>query len=289
MANATTELVQQLIRNECVNDGTLNSGNESRNADVIESFFNGFSLDVERHREIESRDSLVVRMAGSDPGAPRLLLLGHTDVVPADAADWDNDPFGGELIDGIVHGRGAVDMFNITGSMAVAMANLSREGFVPRGDVIFAAVADEEAGGNHGAGYLVENHFDLVAADYVLSESGGTHMPVGDTTYLPVVIGEKGVHWITIDIDGTPTHGSKPYGADNAIITSADIIQRFISFAPPLRFIAGWETFLSALGLNADLVTRLSDANTHDEALNDVDQPLASVLHSCSHQTFLPT
>lgn len=288
MANATTELVQQLIRNECVNDGTLNSGNESRNADVIESFFNGFSLDVERHREIESRDSLVVRMAGSDPGAPRLLLLGHTDVVPADAADWDNDPFGGELIDGIVHGRGAVDMFNITGSMAVAMANLSREGFVPRGDVIFAAVADEEAGGNHGAGYLVENHFDLVAADYVLSESGGTHMPVGDTTYLPVVIGEKGVHWITIDIDGTPTHGSKPYGADNAIITSADIIQRFISFAPPLRFIAGWETFLSALGLNADLVTRLSDANTHDEALNDVDQPLASVLHSCSHQTFSP-
>ena len=288
MSNATADLVQQLIRNECVNDGSVESGNETRNVAVLETLFNGHNLEVGRFGDQPDRTSLVVRMRGREPDAPVLLLQGHTDVVPATAQDWEHDPFGGEIINGVVHGRGAVDMFNITASMAIAMANLSREGFVPRGDVIFAAVADEEAGGNLGAGYLVQNHGDLVAADYVLSESGGTHMPVGDVSYLPVVVGEKGVHWITIDIDGTPSHGSKPYGADNAIIKSVDIVQRFLDYKPPIKFVDGWETFLHALGLDEQLVKRLSDVHTHDEALHEVDQPLASVLHSCAHQTFSP-
>ncbi|HMS24346.1 MAG TPA: M20/M25/M40 family metallo-hydrolase, partial [Acidimicrobiia bacterium] len=162
MSNATADLVQQLIRNECVNDGSVESGNETRNVAVLETLFNGHNLEVGRFGDQPDRTSLVVRMRGREPDAPVLLLQGHTDVVPATAQDWEHDPFGGEIINGVVHGRGAVDMFNITASMAIAMANLSREGFVPRGDVIFAAVADEEAGGNLGAGYLVQNHGDLV-------------------------------------------------------------------------------------------------------------------------------
>lgn len=288
MSNATTELVQQLIRNQCVNDGTPESGHESRNVDVLETLFNGHHLEVARFHERKGRESLVVRMVGREPNAPKLLLQGHTDVVPAHAPDWDHDPFGGELIDGIVHGRGAVDMFNITGSMAIAMANLSREGFIPRGDVIFAAVADEEAGGNLGAGFLVRQHHDLVQADYVLSESGGTHMHVDGETYLPVVVGEKGVHWITIEIDGKPSHGSKPYGSDNAIITANDILNKFLNYKAPVQFVDGWETFLHCLALDKSLINRLSDHEKHDDALHEVDPALASVLHSCAHNTFSP-
>lgn len=288
MSNATSELVQQLIRNECVNDGTKESGHETRNAQVLENLFNGHNLEVSTFETIPGRSNLVVRMIGREPNAPKLLLQGHTDVVPANAPDWEFDPFGGEIIDGYVTGRGAVDMFNITASMAVAMSNLSREGFVPRGDVIFAAVADEEAGGKFGAEFLVDNHYDLVDADYVLSESGGTHMTHEGKTYLPVVVGEKGVHWITIEIDGTPSHGSKPYGADNSNLKAVDIVQRFINYKPPVRFVDGWNTFLSALGIDKDLVAQLSSPDSVDLALEQVDQPLASVLHSCCHQTFSP-
>ncbi|MFN8015946.1 MAG: M20/M25/M40 family metallo-hydrolase [Acidimicrobiia bacterium] len=288
MSNATAELVQQLIQNKCVNDGSVDSGFETRNAEVIETLFSGSKLEVAKFESVPGRASLVVRMRGREPNAPKLLLQGHTDVVPANAQDWSHDPFGGDISNGYVHGRGAVDMFNITASMAIAMSDLEREGFVPKGDVIFAAVADEEAGGVLGAEYLVENYWDLVQADYVLSESGGTHMPVNGEVFLPVVIGEKGVHWVTIEIEGTPSHGSKPYGADNSNLKAVDIIQRFISYRPPVKFVNGWQTFLEALGINHDLVTRLSDEHEVDHALEEVEQPLASVLHSCSHQTFSP-
>ncbi|HQZ14424.1 MAG TPA: M20/M25/M40 family metallo-hydrolase [Acidimicrobiia bacterium] len=288
MSNATAELVQNLIRNECVNDGTIDSGFETRNAEVIASALEQSSLDFQIFEELPGRASLVSTIKGSDPQSPKLLLQGHTDVVPADAGDWEFDPFGGEIIDGHVTGRGAVDMFNITASMAIAMVNISKSGFVPKGDVIFAAVADEEAGGNHGAGYLVENHYELVEADYVLSESGGTHMKSGGETFLPVVVGEKGVHWVKIEIDGTPSHGSKPYGADNSNLKAVDIVQRFTNFKPPVQFVQGWETFLTALGINKDLVQKLGKIENVDEALTHIHQPLDSVLHSCCHQTFSP-
>ncbi len=288
MSNATTELVQQLIRNECVNDGTIESGHETRNANTIASALEQSKLDFEFFEEIPGRASIVSRITGSDSEAPKLLLQGHTDVVPALALDWDFDPFGGEIIDGYVTGRGAVDMFNITAAMAIAMINISNSGFKPKGDIIFAGLADEEAGGNYGARYLVENHYDLVQANYVLSESGGTHMVNNDKTFLPVVIGEKGVHWVKIEIEGTPSHGSKPYGADNSNIKAVELIQRFIDFKPPIQFIQGWETFLGALGINKELVTKLNSQESVDQALLEIDQPLDSVLHSCCHHTFSP-
>ncbi|MCA1695825.1 MAG: M20/M25/M40 family metallo-hydrolase, partial [Actinobacteria bacterium] len=105
-----TELLQQLIRNACVNDGSAESGQEIRSARVLESYLEGSGVDLERYEPSAGRASLVATIEGSDPRAPSLLLLGHTDVVPAEPATWEQDPFGGELIDGEVWGRGAVDM-----------------------------------------------------------------------------------------------------------------------------------------------------------------------------------
>ena len=103
--------------------------------------------------------------------------MGHTDVVPANASGWERDPFGGDVVDGVVWGRGATDMLNITSTMAVAMRRLAKSGFTPRGTLIYLAVADEEAGGTYGAKYLVDEKFDAVKADYVITESGGVPIP----------------------------------------------------------------------------------------------------------------
>src|SRR5436305_14043988 len=120
-----TELLQQLIRNACVNDGRAESGEEGRSADLLTSYLEGSGLDLQRYEPLPGRASLVGRIEGRDPAAPTLLLMGHTDVVPVNPDGWAHDPFGGELIDGEVWGRGAIDMLNLTASMAVALRRLA--------------------------------------------------------------------------------------------------------------------------------------------------------------------
>ena len=207
-----------MIRNECVNDGRPESGNEVRNADLLQTYLEGAGLDVERFESRPGRTSIVARIEGSEPDAPALCLMGHTDVVPVNADGWSRDPFGGELVDGEVWGRGAIDMLNITSSMAVAFRQLATEGFRPRGTLIYFGVADEEAGGQWGAEYMVDNHWDAVGAEYVLTESGGwSQMRADGTRSITVNVAEKGLAWRRLRVAGTPGHGSMPYGADNAL------------------------------------------------------------------------
>src|SRR6184192_2417588 len=140
-----TDLLQQLIRNACVNDGTLASGGEAGSVDTLAGYLEGSGLDLERYEPEPGRSSLVARIEGSDRDAPALMLMGHTDVVPVNPDGWSRDPFGGELVDGEVWGRGAVDMLNLTASMAVGLREVVRGGFRPRGTLIYLAVPDEEA------------------------------------------------------------------------------------------------------------------------------------------------
>ena len=193
IVDEVTDLLQQLIRNGCVNDGTPGSGGEVRNADLLASYLDGSGADLERYESSPGRDNLVARIEGRDRNAPSLLLMGHTDVVPVNPDHWRRDPFGGELVDGEVWGRGAVDMLNETSSMAVAFRRLIDEGFRPSGDLTYFAVADEEALGTWGAKWMLDNEPDAVRADYVLTESVGFEMwlPWTTGTKLPVMVGEK--------------------------------------------------------------------------------------------------
>src|SRR3954447_22809329 len=125
-----TDLLQQLIRNACVNDGTPSSGHETRSVDVLAQYLGNTGLEFETYEAQPGRSNLVTRIEGSDPNAPTLLLMGHTDVVPVNEAHWHRDPFGGELVDdehgrAQVWGRGAVDTLNLTASMAVATKRLA--------------------------------------------------------------------------------------------------------------------------------------------------------------------
>ncbi len=170
---------------------------------------------------VEARSSPASR--GPTRTAPSLCLMGHTDVVPVNESGWSRDPFGGELVDGEVWGRGAVDMLNLTASMAVAFRHLAVSGFRPRGDLIYFAVADEESGSAHGMQWMADHEPDAIRADYVLTENGGLHSGPKEQPYISVNVGEKGVAWRRLRVRGTPGHGSMPFKADNALMTAAAV------------------------------------------------------------------
>ena len=285
----TTDLLQVLIRNACVNTGRVESGAEFRSVDVLEGYLGTSGLDVERYEPQPGRTSLVTRIEGSDPEAPSLLLMGHTDVVPVNPDGWSRDAFGGELVDGFVWGRGAVDMLNITASQAVAMKHLAKSGFTPRGTLIYLAVADEEALGTWGAQWLVEHERDAVYADYVVTESGGYQIPVGDDVRLPVLTSEKGTFWSKLRVRGTPGHGSQPFRTDNAIVTAAEVVRRLNEYQPDANFHDVWRRFVKGMEYPPELERALLDADELPGVLVELPLGMSRVAHACTHTTFAPT
>jgi acetylornithine deacetylase/succinyl-diaminopimelate desuccinylase-like protein len=289
LTNSTVELLQTMIRNECVNDGTRESGFETRNADVLEQVIAGPGVDVERFEPVPGRASIVGRIAGSDPDAPSLCLMGHTDVVPVHEEGWTNDPFGGELIDGEVWGRGAVDMLNLTASMAVAFRDLADSGFRPTGDLIYFGVADEESGSAHGARWMADHHPDAIRADYVLTENGGIHSGPDESPYVGVTVAEKGVAWRRLTVRGTPGHGSQPFRKENALVKAAGVVQRLAEYRPAPVFTELWRTRVETMALPDEMKQALLDETAIDDLLADLPSvPAAGFLHACTHTTFSP-
>ena len=294
LTGEVTELLQHLIRNACVNDGTKESGHETRNADLLRDYLGDAGLDHETYEPVPDRGSLVCRIEGSDPTAPALCLMGHSDVVPAIAEGWRRDPFGGELVadeNGTheVWGRGAIDMLNLTASMAVAFKHLARTGFRPRGTLIYFAVADEEAGGRHGAGWVTEHRYDAVRADYVLTESGGVTIPSAAGPVVTVTTGEKGIAWRRLRVKGTPGHGSMPFGTDNALVKAAEVVRRLVAFRPRAKVTDTWRAYVAALDLPLAVAEGLVDPDRAWAACEAVADPrLAKFAHACTHMTFSP-
>lgn len=283
-----TDLLQHLIRNACVNDGSVTSGGEVRSVDLLRSYLEGSGLDLESYEPEPGRASLVARIEGRDPDAPTLLLMGHTDVVPVNPDGWDRDPFAGELVDGTVWGRGAVDMLNLTASMAVATRRLAESGFRPEGTLVYLAVADEEALGTFGAQWLVDHEPDAVGADYVITESGGIPIPSPTGLKLPVIVGEKGTYWCTLRVSGTPGHGSQPFRTDNAVVTAAEVVRRLAEFQPETHIHEVWHRFISSMGYPAEISDPLLSADGLMEVLDGLPVGMARQFHACTHTTFSP-
>jgi acetylornithine deacetylase/succinyl-diaminopimelate desuccinylase-like protein len=284
-----TELLRTLIRNGCVNTGEASSGHEARSVDALEDYFAGSGLSCERYTSEPGRTSLITRIEGREPHAPTLLLMGHTDVVPVTLSGWQRDPFAADLVDGIVWGRGAIDMLNLTSTMAVATRRLAAGDWRPRGTLIYLAVADEEAGGFLGAGHLVEHHADAVRCDYVITESGGVPIPTKSGHTLKVTVGEKGGNWRRLVVHGTPGHGSRPFRTDNALVTAARVIQRLAEYRPKARILDAWRGYVEALDLEPGLTDALTDPDRVWETARDLDNlALAREAHACTHTTFSP-
>ena len=290
----TTELLQALIRNRCVNDGTPDSGEEFRNADLLHHYLEGAGLDVQRFESRPGRASLVARIEGSDPGAPTLCLMGHTDVVPVNPDGWSRDPFGGEAVrnaDGLVEiwGRGAIDMLNLTSSMAVAFRHLAETGFRPRGTLVYFGVADEEAGGTWGAEWMFEHHPEVIESDYVLTELGGWSTVGHDgVRRITVNVGEKGLAWRRLRVRGTPGHGSMPFGADNALVKAAEVVRRLAVHRPTAQISDIWRAQVATMAVSEELKAALTDPARIWETIESLPTPVARACHAMTHTTVSP-
>lgn len=295
--SALVELLQRLIRNACVNDGTPASGQEIRNADTLEEYLTGCGLEIERREPAPGRTTLIARLRGKSDSASSLCLMGHTDVVPVSEERWTHHPFAADLVDGVVWGRGAVDMLNQTAAQAVALRRLAEDGFEPSGDLLFLAPADEEAGGGLGVGWLTEHEPDSVTSTWLLTEGGGFHLPwLGNMPPSPtpapricVAIAEKGPYWLEMHTSGTPGHASVPFGASNALSDLAEALVAVENHVSEPRFPADWADLLAAFGFDEEERRALSDSASVVEALEVLGarRPVeAAILHAVSHTTF---
>jgi acetylornithine deacetylase/succinyl-diaminopimelate desuccinylase-like protein len=213
-------------------DTTNPPGNERIAADYIADALAAHGVESVIRESAPTRASLVARHPGTDSSKGALLLSSHTDVVPVERSGWTREPFSGEIADGCVWGRGAIDMKSKCATDLVLMTALKRTGAKPDRDVIMAAVADEEAGSDYGAKFLVELHPELVRASYVLNEVGGFTIHLRNRRFYPIQIAEKGFVTIKMKVTAMPGHGSMPR-SDTAISRISELITKIVK--TPMR------------------------------------------------------
>jgi len=239
-----TTLLQELSRLNTVNP----PGNATAAAELLRDYLETFGIHCELYARVPERASLVARIPGSG-GGPRLLFLSHTDTVLADPAEWTVDPWSGELRDGQVWGRGALDMKGQVAASAVAMASLAREGFEPRGDLIFAATADEEVGDDpdFGLSWLCREHPEAVRAEFAVNEGAGDRVEVGGRIFYLCATAEKMSSPFVLRVHGRSGHASLPSIADNALVKAARLIERLAALSPEPRLTPETEAFLETV------------------------------------------
>ena len=236
---------KQLLRIDTTNP----PGNERPAAELIGRILEREGIPFEIHESEPSRANLVARLRGSGKRGA-LLLNGHLDVVPADRECWKLDPFAADEAEGCIWGRGAIDMKNMVIMSLMTLVLLKREQVPLERDVVFAAVADEEAGSRHGSLYLVEKHPELVRAEYVLNEVGGHTIHVGSKRFYPVQVSEKGICWFELVAEGQPGHGSMPH-PHNAVVKLARAIAALGATRLPQHSTPVVENFLRTLAAGA--------------------------------------
>ena len=220
----TASIARDLIRFDTSNRGEGDANPESDAAAYVSRYLEQLGLAPVTIESAPGRASVIARVAGADASLPALVLHGHLDVVPADPANWSVDPFAGVVKDGMLWGRGAVDMKDMCAMMLTAVAELLRAGEQPRREVILAFFADEENGGVFGAHYLVTHHPELFeGAATAISEVGGYSIELNGSRAYLIQTGEKALDWIKLRARGTAAHGSRVW-RDNAVTRLAEAI-----------------------------------------------------------------
>jgi acetylornithine deacetylase/succinyl-diaminopimelate desuccinylase-like protein len=266
-------VLQRLIRIDTSNP----PGNEAEAQELLRGLLAEAGFECELAARERDRPNLVARLRGSEPG-PVLCLLSHVDTVPADPSDWGGDPWSGELRDGEVWGRGALDMKGQVAAEVSAAVSLAREGWRPAsGDLLVVVTADEERGAQCGARWLCGERPDLVRCDMVVNEGGGVAIDHGGTRFYTVALGEKGVCRLHLRTNGRAGHASMPRIGDNAVLKMAPLLERLREQPPPDPTPEPVQ-FLSAL-LGEDLAEADGvDLTAAVEALREDDPAVANFL-----------
>jgi acetylornithine deacetylase/succinyl-diaminopimelate desuccinylase-like protein len=271
-------------------------GNETKAANYIAEYLAKDGFKSEIIESAPSRGSVITRLKGSGE-KPNLLLLSHLDVVSANPVEWSIDPFAGKVKDGYVYGRGAYDMKGMTAVEVLTLLLLKRNKIQLKGDVVLASTADEEKGGEEGAGFLLRNHKEKVWCPYVLNEGGGLAMPQKSSNIYPVQTAEKGILWFKIKAKGTPGHGSTPNIADNAIVRMNKVIEKIGNYQPPTLYVPTLRKFLSEVAehnpdIKEQLAHLLCNPTQSDQILDQLaktDRALAEEIRPRTKMTITPT
>ncbi|MFO7571375.1 MAG: M20/M25/M40 family metallo-hydrolase [Gaiellaceae bacterium] len=271
-----TDLLQALLRAETVNP----PGNEIRAAEVLRAYFQRNGIECTFYARDPDRPNVVARLEGGD--GPSLGLLSHTDTVLADPREWERDPWSGDLVDGEIWGRGALDMKGQVAASAVTLASLKREGASLAGDLVFMSVADEEVGGvgedvGYGLRWLADAHPDAVRCDYAINEGAGERLLLGGTPVYLCATAEKMSSPFTLRVRGRSGHASMPGIADNALVKAARHVEALGAYEPPLQLIPEARAFLEAvLGEAPTAAEALERARALDPLAAAALQPLLS-------------
>ncbi|MFK4541961.1 acetylornithine deacetylase/succinyl-diaminopimelate desuccinylase-like protein [Streptomyces tendae] len=243
------DLCRELIRIDTSNYGDHSGPGERKAAEYVAEKLAEVGLEPRIFESHPGRASTVARIEGEDPSRPALLIHGHTDVVPANADDWTHHPFSGEIADGCVWGRGAVDMKDMDAMTLAVVRDRLRSGRKPPRDIVLAFLADEEAGGTYGARHLVDHHPDLFeGVTEAISEVGGFSFTVNEQRRLYLIqTAEKGIHWMKLTVAGTAGHGSMIH-RDNAITELSEAVARLGRHKFPVRVTKTTRAFLDELG-----------------------------------------
>lgn len=289
-APETTRLLQDLLRIDTTNP----PGNESPCIDFIARTLAADGIESTVIESAPGRGNLVARLKG-DGTLPPILIFGHVDVVPAEADKWQRPPFSGDLQDGIIWGRGATDMKHMVAMEMMTLMQLKRDGVGLKRDVIFMANADEETGGVMGAGFMVQNHPDLIRAEYALTEGGASSIELEGRSFFVCSTGEKGSARFTLRGSGRPGHASQPH-LDNAILPLAIALQRIIQTPLPLHITQTTRAQIEALASGvsagtAEMLRALLDPKTYSDALAELPlaEPVKRRLNASFRNTATPT
>jgi acetylornithine deacetylase/succinyl-diaminopimelate desuccinylase-like protein len=259
---AAIELLRRLIRIDTVNP----PGNERALQEELAAMLSEAGFECELLAAEHERPNLVARLRGGE--GPTLTLLGHVDTVRADPEEWSRDPWSGELEDGWIWGRGALDMKGQVAAEVSACLELARSGWRPNGELLLVLTADEEAGGGLGAQWLCENHPDRVQSDFVVNEGGGVVVEVGERRLFTLSVGEKGIFRIRLKERGRAGHASLPRIGENALLKLSTHLAALSEQPPPeptevgealLEALLG-EPFAGAEGIRAGLERLRSEA-----------------------------
>jgi acetylornithine deacetylase/succinyl-diaminopimelate desuccinylase-like protein len=275
------ELLARLIRFNTVNP----PGNERAAQEYLADHLTRAGFACELLGAEPERPNLVARLR-SDSGqeGPTLCYLGHVDTVLADSAAWTHDPWSGDIADGHLWGRGALDMKSQVAAEIAAAASLARSGWRPaRGELLIVAVVDEETGGSLGAEWITKNHPEKVRCDLLINEGGGAVFEVGDRRCYGVCCAEKGVFRFTVTTDGVAGHASMPGMGDNALLKMGPVLERFAARQPSYRPTAEPLAFLRGIGEDAN------DPEGSLERLRALDPRLAIMFEPMLGVTFTPT
>lgn len=259
-------LLADLIRFDTVNP----PGDERVAQEHLAGMLEGAGLEVQLLGRTTERPNLVARLRGTGDG-PTLCLLSHVDTVLADPAEWTRDPWGGEVVDGVLYGRGAQDMKHQTAAEVCAALRLAQEGWRGAGDLLVVVVVDEETGGAEGAQWICEHHPDEVRCDYLLNEGAGPLLPHGDERLYGVCIAEKGVFRFRLRTTGRAAHASMPRLGDNALLKLAPLLERMAAGQPAFDVTEGPRMLLDALGVTYE------ELRERDPALAVVVEPMLGV------------